>query len=1591
MAGDGQDKCGRCSLAYNKEERCPRTLVCGHTSCTACLDALIQAGERRCPSCSRQFFSYSTVLIPKDFQVLRRLGELSKSSQLSSYTSPLKLKSSLSVDSSLARSPVSRERFSASSALRDSQTEGSFDIGGSVRPRSEGGVTGLSDASTGVSLPPPPPSSAPPSLDETSNDLQVSRSQVEDPSGVDGGGGGSGGSFSRLSKSSSGDEAAGTFTTPSYSFPAIRTRLSTATSRATDISASTTTTATTTSTGSKMELRPVKSLPPLSSSAAIKSPSISSPLSAEASSSASSSGYTSPFLRTSSSSSSSSSFSSSLNTSTIRSLQSGYKKLSLDSSEETQGSQVPSSLSGSVDSSGLSRSMPSLHKLESKLSVPSGGGSQDEVDLSVSTWKLKTSKSLSRRKYSVTSSSSRQDTSSLRMCNNDTSSTSPSSSSHLRRSRDASRQADTQTKEVRPFARSSGTPTHVLRMCRSITSKTRPAADDEAEVATLTRDSNTSSSSYQTSSSSSSFFSSSSSSTSTVSSSSSSSSSLAASKDSQSHRGLSEGGQQESVSPEDMDMMGMREAGPETPLPAVPPSSGASDDHGHSYSQHSSLASRDDANDAAASRSARVGPRREVRERCDEAEDTSRRSPAASSPSEMRGDKSKEARKLALSSSLSARLGARTGFLSTAIDEENEEDAGGGAAPAGGEVPAGRDGILHRPDRQGVQPSRSRASLGARISARTGYLAGGWSSGGDDASRGEVQAEDSTKIDPQRRAGRSWTKRGAAAGERHSASPGVEAQVGAPAAHQDALNQGTAQGGEEGAAEVKVTRSLHTATTAASLGEAGGAGTTNTTGKAPQDSRLEDREARTEAGAGGSLGSGGGGGGAVIPGSVGSKGAAGAGESREAYSRSRQHGDVLGRDAAPAHELSQHSGPGRHRLIDSRAKEELSDPGCEPRAASARGAANTWRDTREAQLGRAAGHLRLPNEDGVSDPHTGSRGDAERWTKLGEKREKAPPVFRSGTGNANALSDAADGSPGTSGSVPGRETRPVAPPPPSDLFPWKKKWRSVTERTSMASTRHTRGETLGASLSSDSKEVVQHNAEPRTTWQHRPLSTQHSGAAAGGASDGQSSHPSRGLLGTLTIGRVPSFQDDDAGEAQTRVPQDVADTSRTDEAPAGSTHSDHKAGIQAREARDAGERKDVRSASVLKGNKRMSAWLASLSSDEGKQSTQTPDPASQTLPVSGNATEHIGDTEGSASSTVTEDKPDLSSGFRQASHRHSATSITPTEEAPAPARTNLSYLLTRLQNTEVKKTSYALNEDEDEVFYETSEDEEGVNTHQQEQQALSSSSIVKTSMKETENSEILTKNTTDQSQDLVGTTDEPDSTTRRRNTPRDTDKHSDEGAEETPSRHEQEEDQDTDEDCLDAPCEGAGVSVGEYEPGVGLCSSHGLMLHLYCEDCEEWVCDECLKVLHRPPPKGSCRVITAAEGVSQMKVNHESFLASRTNTLDYFRAELHRIIAECDNSINLHGDNLRRLEEEIEEEQRLVRGIESMRSLAKEKLRQVNYWEEVLQKNLSRIDGSSSSSDVISAVRESSNDILQKAMEAVSMEAGAGLLLSPPN
>ncbi|KAK3884622.1 hypothetical protein Pcinc_011105 [Petrolisthes cinctipes] len=112
MASEEEDeglKCGQCLLRYGKGERCPRSLFCGHTFCTSCLDQAIGAGNRRCPSCNRSFFSQKATQLPTDFALLRRAtaDSLTPSSSVSStslvsmrsagiYTSQLKPLSSSS-------------------------------------------------------------------------------------------------------------------------------------------------------------------------------------------------------------------------------------------------------------------------------------------------------------------------------------------------------------------------------------------------------------------------------------------------------------------------------------------------------------------------------------------------------------------------------------------------------------------------------------------------------------------------------------------------------------------------------------------------------------------------------------------------------------------------------------------------------------------------------------------------------------------------------------------------------------------------------------------------------------------------------------------------------------------------------------------------------------------------------------------------------------------------------------------------------------------------------------------------------------------------------------------------------------------------------------------------------------------------------------------------------------------------------------------------------------------------------------------------------------------------------------------------------
>nr|XP_053635091.1 uncharacterized protein LOC128690405 [Cherax quadricarinatus] len=69
---ENQLECQECRQSYGSGERCPRSLFCGHTFCTKCLDRAIVSGRRRCSSCGRPFIATSAAQLPTDYALLRR-------------------------------------------------------------------------------------------------------------------------------------------------------------------------------------------------------------------------------------------------------------------------------------------------------------------------------------------------------------------------------------------------------------------------------------------------------------------------------------------------------------------------------------------------------------------------------------------------------------------------------------------------------------------------------------------------------------------------------------------------------------------------------------------------------------------------------------------------------------------------------------------------------------------------------------------------------------------------------------------------------------------------------------------------------------------------------------------------------------------------------------------------------------------------------------------------------------------------------------------------------------------------------------------------------------------------------------------------------------------------------------------------------------------------------------------------------------------------------------------------------------------------------------------------------------------------------
>lgn len=169
-------------------------------------------------------------------------------------------------------------------------------------------------------------------------------------------------------------------------------------------------------------------------------------------------------------------------------------------------------------------------------------------------------------------------------------------------------------------------------------------------------------------------------------------------------------------------------------------------------------------------------------------------------------------------------------------------------------------------------------------------------------------------------------------------------------------------------------------------------------------------------------------------------------------------------------------------------------------------------------------------------------------------------------------------------------------------------------------------------------------------------------------------------------------------------------------------------------------------------------------------------------------------------------------------------------------------------------------------------------------------------------------------------------------------------------------------------------------PDTGLCGTHGSIVHLYCQRCEMWICEECLDMVHSPPPAGLCRVMSTSEALLGLKEKHSEFITSRINTLNHFRRDLKTLLFECENSVEEHEAAILELRAKMEEEERLIEGIETMKALVVEKAKQIDSWEDLLQKNANRIETSGTSHDMISAVERNKADILRRFREDEELE-----------
>uniref|UniRef100_A0A914UME8 RING-type domain-containing protein n=1 Tax=Plectus sambesii TaxID=2011161 RepID=A0A914UME8_9BILA len=76
-------ECTICWGPYNSDSKCPRSIQCGHTFCTECIDQLIESQRNKfsCPKCRKEFNISSSNDLAKNFGLLEALTQITSATE----------------------------------------------------------------------------------------------------------------------------------------------------------------------------------------------------------------------------------------------------------------------------------------------------------------------------------------------------------------------------------------------------------------------------------------------------------------------------------------------------------------------------------------------------------------------------------------------------------------------------------------------------------------------------------------------------------------------------------------------------------------------------------------------------------------------------------------------------------------------------------------------------------------------------------------------------------------------------------------------------------------------------------------------------------------------------------------------------------------------------------------------------------------------------------------------------------------------------------------------------------------------------------------------------------------------------------------------------------------------------------------------------------------------------------------------------------------------------------------------------------------------------------------------------------------------